>query len=368
MVLNLEWRHRFLPWRDELPGHFYRPLGSVALEGFVTTDQLTPDEAQKQSFIPMPPGTPWGSKWQYGWFRGAFELPLEAAGERIVLAPNPGVESIIFVNGVAAGARDRQHSEITLAASGIPGTRYEILMESYAGHGPRVSHAGPPPPDRETVPEPGPAQTAVGDTTYGIWQEEVYQLWLDVQTLFQLREALDQDSLRVAEIDRGLRDFTLIVDFELPREQMLATVRTCREHLAPLLACVNGSTTPVMFAFGHSHIDVAWLWPLAETERKMGRTMATQLALMAEYPEYKFLQSQPHLYWMLQQRYPDIYARVKEVVKAGQFIPEGGAWVEPDTNITGGESLVRQFIHGKRFFSEEFGVDCETLWLLPRSE
>lgn len=363
MVLNLEWRHRFLPWRDELPRHFYRPLGSVALEGFVTMDQFTPNEAQQQSFIPMPPGTPWGSKWQYGWFRGTFELPPEAAGERIVLSPNPGAESIIFINGVAAGARDRQHTEITLATSGIPGTRYEVLMESYAGHGPRACHAGPTPPGRETVPEPAPAQTVVGDTTYGIWQEEVYQLWLDVQTLFQLREAMDQDSLRVAEIDRGLRDFTLIVDFELPREQMLATVRTCRERLAPLLACVNGSTTPVMFAFGHSHIDVAWLWHLAETERKVGRTMATQLALMAEYPEYKFLQSQPHLYRMLQQRYPDIYARVKEAVKAGQFIPEGGTWVEPDTNITGGESLIRQFIHGKRFFREEFGVDCETLWL-----
>ncbi len=363
MVLNLEWRHRFLPWRDELPRHFYRPLGSVALEGFVTVEQYTPDEARQQSFLPMPPGTPWGSKWQYGWFRGAFELPREASGERIVLTPNPGAESIVFVNGSAAGARDRQHTEITLAASGVPGTRYEILMESYAGHGPRVSHAGPTPPDRDTVPEPGLTQVVVGDTTYGVWQEEVYQLWLDVETLFQLREALDQNSLRVAEIDRGLRDFTLIVDFELPREQMLATVRACRERLAPLLDCANGSTTPVMFAFGHSHIDVAWLWHLAETERKMGRTMATQLALMAEYPEYKFLQSQPHLYQMLHQRYPDIYARVKEAVGAGQFIPEGGAWVEPDTNITGGESLIRQFIHGKRFFRDEFGVDCETLWL-----
>ncbi|MCU0520989.1 MAG: glycosyl hydrolase-related protein [Anaerolineae bacterium] len=363
MVLNLEWRHRFLPWRDELPRHFYRPLGSVALEGFVTKEQLTPGEALRLSFAPMPIGTAWGGKWEYGWFRGVFELPAEGEGKRIVLAPNPGAESIIFVDGVAAGARDRHHSEITLTQSGVPGTRYEVLMESYAGHGPRNSHAGPTPPDRETVPEPGPTQAIVGETTFGIWQEEVYQLWLDVETLFQLREALDENSLRVAEIDRGLRDFTLIVDFELPQEEMLATVRTCRERLGPLLACTNGSTAPEMFAFGHSHIDVAWLWHLAETERKMGRTMATQLALMAEYPEYRFLQSQPHLYWMLQRRYPEIYRRIKEAFEAGQFIPEGGAWVEPDTNITGGESLIRQFIHGKRFFQDEFGVDCEMLWL-----
>ena len=363
MVLNLEWRHRFMPWRDELPRHFYRPLGVVPMEGFVTQAQLRPEEAQQEAFAPMPVGTAWGAKWDYGWFRGAFELPAEVEGARVVLAPNVGGESIVYVNGVAAGARDRRHSEITLSRSATPGTRYEVLIESYAGHGPRNSHAGPTPPDRETVPEPGTTQVVVGETTFGIWYEEVYQLWLDVETLFQLRENLDENSLRVAEIDRGLRDFTLIVDFELPREEMLATVRAGRERLAPLLAAVNGSTTPEMFAFGHSHIDVAWLWPLAETERKMGRTMSTQLALMEEYPEYTFLQSQPHLYRMLQDRYPDIYARVKAAVEAEQFIPEGGAWVEPDTNISGGEALIRQFVHGKRFFAEEFDVDCETLWL-----
>ncbi len=61
MVLNLEWRRRFLPWRDELPGHFYRPLGSVALEGFVTTDQFTPPDEARQSFIPATRHAHWVS-------------------------------------------------------------------------------------------------------------------------------------------------------------------------------------------------------------------------------------------------------------------------------------------------------------------
>jgi alpha-mannosidase len=363
MVLNLEWRHRLDVWRAELPRHFYRPLGSIELQGFVTLEQLTPEEAAAHDFAPMPAGTAWGAKWEYGWFKGELELPAEAEGQRIVLAVDPGSESIIFVNGRAAGARDRQHTEITLAESGVPGTRYEILVESYAGHGVRVTHGGPTPPDRETVPEPPPAQAVVGASTFGIWQEDVYQLWVDVETLFQLRENLDENSLRVMEIDEGLKDYTLIVDFELPREGMLETVRECRERLQPLLACVNGSTAPEMFAFGHSHIDVAWLWPLAETERKTGRTLATQLALMEMYPEYTFLQSQPHLYRMLEQRYPDLYERVKAAAQRGQLIPDGGTWVEPDTNITSGESLIRQFIHGKRFYREVFGVDCELLWL-----
>ncbi|MEJ5310136.1 MAG: glycoside hydrolase family 38 C-terminal domain-containing protein [Anaerolineae bacterium] len=369
MALTIEWKDRIYHWYEELQRHFYQPLGTVALEGFVTLEQLTPEEAASRDFFPMPPGTAWGAKWEYGWFKGSFDLPDAAAGKRIVLAVDVGAESIVFLNGAdkkhpfAAGACDREHREITLALDGVPGTRYDVLVEAYAGHGPRNCETGPTPPDRETVPEPGPTQAVVGLTTFGVWQEEVYQLWVDVMTLWQLRENLDANSLRVMEIDQGLRDFTLIVDFEVPEAEMLATVAAGRARLKPLLDCVNGSTTPEMFAFGHSHIDVAWLWPLQETERKAGRTMATQLALMAEYPEYKFLQSQPHLFWMLQQRYPDIYARIKDAARAGQFIVEGGTWVEPDTNISGGEALIRQFVHGKRFYKDEFGVDCELLWL-----
>jgi alpha-mannosidase len=363
MSLTLEWKHRIDRWREELPRHFYRPLASVDLSGFVTGDQLTAEEALRGDFVPMPPDTEWGAKWEYGWFKGQVVLPGEAAGQRIVLAVDVGAESAVFIDGVLAGAKDQHHRHITLARQGIPGTRYDVLAEGYAGHGPRVEHTGPTPPGRETVPEPGPTQAVVGQSTFGVWQEDVYQLWVDVETLYEVRENVDQNSLRVAEIDRALRDFTVIVDYELPRAEMLETVRTCRQRLKPLLDCVNGSTAPTLFAFGHAHIDVAWLWPLAETERKVARTLASQLALMEEYPEYKFLQSQPHLYRMAKMHYPKLYERIKAAVRAGQLIPEGGTWVEPDTNVPSGESLIRQFIYGRRFFREEFGVECKLLWL-----
>jgi alpha-mannosidase len=363
MALTIEWRHRIERWREELPRHFYRPLGTMEVSGFVTQDQLAAEEALQGPFEPMAPGTAWGAKWEYGWFKGNLLLPVAAANRRIVLKVDVGAESAVYVNDVAAGAVDHHHKEITLATSGVPGTRYEVLVEGYAGHGPRNSHAGPTPPGRATVPEPPATQCVIGESTFGIWQEEVYQLWIDVETLWEVRENIDPDSLRVAEIDAGLRDFTTIVDFELEREEMLETVRAGRERLRPLLDCVNGSTAPTLYAFGHAHIDVAWLWPLAETERKCVRTFASQLALMEEYPEYRFWQSQPHLYRMVKAHYPKLYQRVKAAAKVGQWIANGGTWVEPDTNISGGESLIRQFIQGKRFYRQEFGVECEMLWL-----
>ncbi len=165
------------------------------------------------------------------------------------------------------------------------------------------------------------------------------------------------------EIDEGLKDFTLIADFEQSHEEMLASLVKARERLQTLLEKKNGDTTPEMIGFGHAHIDVAWLWPLAETERKCVRTFSNQLALMARYPEYKFLQSQPQLYAMVKQKYPDLYQKILDAVERGQWVPDGAAWVEPDTNIPSGESLIRQMIHGLRFFQEEFGITCEMLWL-----
>ncbi len=383
MPLTMEWKRRIDHWRRELPKHFFRPLGHVDLSGFVTKEQLTPEQALQGTFEPMPAGTAWGAKWEYGWFRGEFVLPEEARGQRIVLCPDVGAESIVFINGKAAGAKDFDHHEITLTQNGVPGTRYEVLIEGYAGHGPRVEGGGPVAYGTESVPEPGPTQAVVGQSAFGIWVEDAYQLWLDVESLRQiagmlgreemrwldpdtLRQALslaDDGSLRTAEIEEGLKDFSTIVDFEVPFPEMLETFRAARRRLKPLMDCRNGSSAPTFFAVGHAHLDVAWLWPLQETERKMARTISNQLALMEEYPEYKYIQPQPHLYRMLEARYPELYRRFKAAAQRGQVIPEGGMWVEADTNLSGGESLIRQFIHGKRFYRDEFGVESQMLWL-----
>jgi len=364
MSLTLEWRHRIMAWRDELAKHLYKLVGSVPLKAAFTKKQYRLDEAlEVLSFEPIEPGTPWGSKWEYGWFVGEFQLPESAQGQMIALMMDVGAESTVHINGAFAGAVDEHHKVILLTDHARGDETFQVALEAYAGHGPRKWQTGPTPPDRETIPEPPENQCKVGKNHFGIYEEAAFQLTMDVETLWEVRESIDPDSLRVMEIDDGLKDFTLIADFEAPYEEMLASLRGARKRLKPLLEKKNGDTTPEMIGFGHAHIDVAWLWPLAETERKCARTFSTQLALMDRYTEYQFFQSQPPLYRMVKEQYPDLYERIQGAVKSGQWIANGAAWVEPDTNVTSGESLVRQLIHGKRFFREEFGVECELLWL-----
>lgn len=371
MSLSPEWKDRIGLWIEKLKDQFYKPLGIIDMKAYLTFEQLNASEAMEHGFLPMSCGTKWGGKWQYGWFRGEITLPEKAQDKRIVLDIKTGGESIVYINGRITGNKradwiTEQHhyiSDILLARAGKAGERYDLLVESYAGHGNRVCCAGPIEPGTVSPYEPGETQVELLNSTYGIWNETAYQLWLNVKALLDIRNNIDQNSLRTAEIDKGLKDFTIITDFELPFEEMVETFKKSITRLKPLMDCKNGSTAPEMCVFGHSHIDVAWLWPLAETERKCARTFSAQLSHMDEYKDYIFLQSQPHLYSMTKRLYPEIYEKIKEKVRDGNFVPEGGMWVEADTNISGGESLIRQFIHGKRFFREEFGKDNELLWL-----
>lgn len=124
-----------------------------------------------------------------------------------------------------------------------------------------------------------------------------------------------------------------------------------------------GHSDAIVSYIGHTHIDVAWLWTLAQTREKVQRSFSTVLTLMERYPEYVFMSSQPQLYEYLKEEAPEVYEKVKEMVKKGRWEVEGAMWLEADCNLCSGESLVRQIIHGKNFMKEEFGTDSHILWL-----
>ncbi|MBQ7053395.1 MAG: alpha-mannosidase [Clostridia bacterium] len=371
-----EWKDRLEHWLAVLEKEFYEPIGTIEFSGFETPDMLSPEQALSRDFAPIAPGTPWGKKWHYLWLRGEIILPECVKGQRMVMDLRMGGEATVFVNGRAFGTRRAEWVSVPhhyicdqwLTLSAEPGERYDLLLEAYAGHDYPGEHQGACAtgpvrpgdflPESEDVP-----RQVLRASTYGVWHETAYQLWLDVTTLRDLLSAGDPDSLRSAEIEEALERFTLLVDFEQAREARLADYARAREAIAPVLAAHNGTTAPRMAAIGNAHLDVCWLWPYRETQRKVARTFAQQLRLMDLYPDYKFIQSQPETYKICKELYPELYERIKEKIRAGQWIADGSMWVEPDTNMTSGESLIRQLMHGKKFYKDEFGVDCQLLWL-----
>lgn len=374
--MNVEWSDRVAHWIRTLKMDLYEPLSELSWEAFQTMEYLTPEEALQAQFLPVQEGFVWGRTYEYCWFKADIQLPKRAQGERILLDLKPGGESTLFVNGDVFGTyradwvREPLHfmEDNTLTRKGCAGERYQILMETYAGHFYPVCESGNcatgpvlPGTFEDSVPD-GERRT-LGRCTYGIWNEVAYQLYMDVDTLWKLFTVLDQKSLRAAKIAEALEEFTLTVEFEQERAGRIADYQKASAQLRPVLEAVNGSTMPVFYGVGNAHLDLAWLWPMAETYRKTARTFAAQLRLMEEYPAYKFIQSQPAAYEMCRAHYPELFEKIKDAVKRGQWIAEGAMWVEPDTNLAGGEALIRQLLYGKRYFKETFGVESRLLWL-----
>ncbi|MGD0142467.1 MAG: glycoside hydrolase family 38 C-terminal domain-containing protein [Rhizomicrobium sp.] len=135
-----------------------------------------------------------------------------------------------------------------------------------------------------------------------------------------------------------------------------------RKILDALLTVGNGDVAHHLSAIGHAHIDTAWLWPIEETRRKCQRSFANAIALMDEYPDFMFACSQAYQYAVIEETDPDLFARIRDKVATGQWIPIGGSWVEPDCNLPSGESLSRQFLYGQRYFERTFGCRSRIFW------
>lgn len=190
------------------------------------------------------------------------------------------------------------------------------------------------------------------------------QLWIDLWIIGDAARELPRDSW---EQHKALATINRMIDaLDVgSRDSVLKAREIARDYTGNVDSAdvYKSGEEPMVYGVGHCHIDTCWLWPWAETKRKVARSWTNQCNLMELYPELNFACSQAQQYKWLKQYYPYVFDRVKEKVKSGQFHPIGGSWVEHDTNMPSGESLTRQFLYGQRFFEANFGQRCKTFWL-----
>jgi Alpha-mannosidase len=157
--------------------------------------------------------------------------------------------------------------------------------------------------------------------------------------------------------------YALKVSYSALKDYTPENVEKVRDILIRILSKTDASEGLTFTAVGHSHLDLAWLWPIRETRRKAARTFSIALKNIEKYPEYIYGASQPQQFEWVKQDYPSLYERLKEEVKNNRIELQGGMWVECDTNLPSGESLIRQIYYGKKFFNKEFNQDMKICWL-----
>ena len=320
-----------------------------------TARHLGPDQYRYETdWRSLRVGEIWGRPGVTAFLRRRTEVPPEWAGRRAALQLETGGEGLLSVDGVPSHGIDGNRTYIPLAASALGGEVYDLLVELKVG--------GYWEWQDETGKQGEKPYLFRGARLIAI-DRAIEEAYLDFSLV---REAA------VALTDLGLQEAVLLamnaslrgVDFRVQGTVWAAQLAHARQDLRKRLEGIRFGDSPARIFFtGHSHIDVAWLWPLRETIRKCGRTYATVAALMDEFPDYHFNCSQVPLFIYLRKHYPAIYERLKARIAEGRFEPIGGTWVEHDTNLLAGESLVRQCLYGQRFFRRELGVEVRVGWL-----
>jgi alpha-mannosidase len=346
-IRHLEYtRERFVQTSARLRALLYpetRPPDELLVGPRV--DRIQWEEAQGLEYRPAELGQRFGPLWATYWFRLRFTVPDAWAGRRVDLLWASRSEAALWIDGRAVQGLNTggggERPDAVLVERAEPGAALECQVE-LACNGMFGSKATPAELERCEI---------------GVFDPAAWTLLFDLETLRALEAEPDLDRSLAGELRTELSRFC-----NEWVEGDRATWEPAGAILSALLERRNGTRVHELAAIGHAHLDTAWLWPLAESYRKAVRTLASQTRYLAEYPEYRFACSQAQQLAWIEERNPDLWGRVREQVAAGGFVPVGGSWVEPDCNLPSGESLVRQLLHGQRYFEQRFGRRCREFW------
>lgn len=247
-------------------------------------------------------------------------------------------QMLVFINGKATQGLDVNHKEIYLKKG-----QNDVLIYAYKG----------------MIDSEFKVRLFYKETDL-----DTYKLYYDLVTVKSALEALGEHSTQYTRLTAKVKQALNLIDINSNECEFYESVKKTTAFFDEHIWNGEGADELATVSFtGHTHIDVAWQWTLAQTSEKMQRSTATILNLMKKYPDYKFFLSQPVLYNYVKENLPELYKEIKMQVENGNWETEGSMWVEADCNLSGGESIIRQIMYGKKFFKEEFGQENNILWL-----
>ncbi|EMC95413.1 glycoside hydrolase family 38 protein [Baudoinia panamericana UAMH 10762] len=315
-------------------------------------------------------GESFGPSWTTHWFRVQFKLPMEWTEKpQVELHWDSNSEAMVWtedgkpLQGLTGGGERTEW--VVPDKWRVPDKEHTLYIEMACN-----GMFGNPPGDVIQPPEMNRYfQLAMADIVSV--NVEARALFYDYWIIGDAAREFPQDSWQEHQ---ALQVCNEIIDCFIAGEGSQTCIKECRRIAKRFLGSEidseavydnenNGTEPAIVNAIGNCHIDTCWLWPWDETKRKIARSWSNQCDLLDRYPEHRFVASQAQQFKWLEQLYPYAWDRVKEHIKKGNFQTIGGSWVEHDTNLPSGESLVRQFLYGQRFFESRFGERCQTFWL-----
>lgn len=337
-----------------------RYFGQQSVAPFVSMEGSLPEDETYHGLPDKIEGEPFGKndffvgRDRYLWLEKEVQLPENLDGCEVIGlfdfgetggGHNSGFESLLYVNGHPYQGVDTNHPEVMLGD--LAGQKVRLTFLLWTG----LEGGG----EHRTFYH----QCKQADVAF--LHKKTDELYYFTRAITETLELLDPKESVYEDLKGALDRMLACINWD--EEAFYETVEEAHRVLMAELQKIEKRTDVTACVVGHTHIDVAWLWRLKHTREKAQRSFATVLRLMERYDEYIFLQTQPQLYKYIKNDCPELYEQIKKRVEEGKWETDGGMWVEADCNISSGEALVRQFLHGTRFFEKEFGRKCEYLWL-----
>lgn len=252
--------------------------------------------------------------------------------------------------------RLERHKYVLLLDFAVAGHRYQIHVYAFSGLPQKTPYGAWVDMDAEK------GVKIFADLQ--VRDQELLNYYFDLKTPYAYLPFFEENSMEYQTVLHALNESLRLVDLrESYSEKFYDTIRKANQNLINSLYFKkfgeNGKATMI----GHTHIDLAWLWRYEHTRDKAVRSFSTAVKLLNEENDYLFMSSQAQLYEFVKEEQLVLYQEIHKFVKEGRWEAKGTMWVEPDMNLSSGESIVHQILYGKRFFQQEFGVDCKVLWL-----
>jgi alpha-mannosidase len=342
--------------RKSLPSFRYRELADALVPPPIARDV---DDSKWQE---IDANEYWGSWMQDFVLRTTFTVPESwDASQPIALYLPLGEtgdfshpEAAVYIDGQIYAGCDRHHQEVLLDSKWADGNSHTLALHGWTGLGGAAS----------------------GDVFTKLYMRQCALVQIDQPTrdlviltrlALETTQNLDENNPARHGLLNALNDAFATLDTRDPLDCDVF-YDSVQAALIVLRSGIEAAGTPmdaIIHATGHAHIDVAWLWTLGQTRRKSERTFYNVIRLMEQFPDYHFTQSQPQLYQFIKEDHPDLFEAIRRRIDEKRWEPIGGMWVEADCNLSGAESLARQFLLGRTFFREHFGREAESpvLWL-----
>lgn len=333
----------------EISNRIYKVVGKLSCEGALSKEPIAKEDLDKAAFVPMRKGAVWGEKFDCAWFKFSGKVPENCSGKHVVALINVSGEGAVYIDDkitqgitrvldtvdIVQALKGKQVVELFAKADG--GEEVNLLVDCGFNKGKKAKLV------RKDI---------------AICNDDALKYYYDYLTLTMLLLTYGENKHltkeRCKEINKALNSSYML---------SLKNLKDAHQVLAATIAVPMEDKCTEYTAIGHAHIDLAWLWPIRETKRKGVRTFANALHNIEKYPGYKFGASQAQLFQWVKEEAPELYDRFKKQIAKGNVEVQGGMWTENDCNIPCGESLIRQFLYGEKFFRDEFGKHCKVVWL-----